>query len=98
MGCSSCENWLDRYVDGDLEPGRAAWMARHLHQCPSCEQLHRRLRVVDALLETMQPITLHDDFSANVMAAVRRAAVPATPRRAWPVVAIAYLVVGWVVL
>jgi anti-sigma factor RsiW len=98
VGCSSCETWLDRYVDGDLEPRRAAWMARHLEQCPSCEQLHRRLRVVDALLETVQPMPLRDDFTATVMAAVRERPLPAASRGAWPVLGISYLIVGWLVL
>jgi anti-sigma factor RsiW len=98
VGCSSCEAWLDRYVDGDLEPRQAAWVARHLDQCPSCEVLHRRLRVVDGLLETMQPAELRTDFSSAVMAAVRELPIPAAPHRAWPFLAIGYLIVGWLAL
>jgi anti-sigma factor RsiW len=98
VGCSSCEAWLDRYVDGDLEPRQAAWVARHLDQCPSCELLHRRLRVVDALLETMQPVELRTDFSSAIMATVRELPIPAAPRRAWPFLAIGYLIAGWIVL
>jgi anti-sigma factor RsiW len=98
VGCSSCENWLSHYVEGELEPRRAAWMARHLESCPSCEQLHRRLRVVDALLETVRPIELHNEFSSSVMAAILELPIAAAPRRAWPFFLTGYLIAGWLVL
>ena len=85
MGCSSCETFLDRYVDGDLEPRRAAWVARHLQQCAECELLHRRLRVVDALLETVRPFELHGEFTPSVMAGVLGLPLPAAARRPWPI-------------
>jgi anti-sigma factor RsiW len=98
VGCSSCETWLDRYVDGDLEPHRAAWVARHLLDCPACERLHRRLRNVDALLETVQPADLSGSFTSTVMAQVREMPPPAVPRRAWWTMLAIYLLAGWVVL
>ncbi len=98
MGCSSCETFLDRYVDGDLEPRRAAWVARHLQQCAECELLHRRLRVVDALLETVRPFELHGEFTPSVMAGVLGLPLPAAARRPWPILLAAYLFAGWIAL
>jgi anti-sigma factor RsiW len=98
MGCSSCEAYLDRYVDGDLEPRRAAWVARHLQQCAECERLHRRLRIVDALLETVRPFELHDDFTPSVMSTILGQPLPEAARRRWPVLIAAYLFAGWIAL
>jgi anti-sigma factor RsiW len=98
VGCSSCEAYLDRYVDGDLEPRRAAWVAQHLQQCAECERLHRRLRIVDALLETVRPFELDDDFTPSVMTTVFSLPLPAAARRPWPILIAAYLFAGWIVL
>ncbi|HEY1681851.1 MAG TPA: zf-HC2 domain-containing protein [Candidatus Tumulicola sp.] len=98
MACSSCESLLDRYVDGDLDRRQAAWVARHLDGCPSCERLHRRLRTVDALLETTRPAELAPDFTFDVMGRIRELPAPAIVARPWWILLGIYLLAGWAAL
>ncbi|MEO7202863.1 MAG: zf-HC2 domain-containing protein [Candidatus Tumulicola sp.] len=98
MACSSCESLLDRYVDADLDQRQAAWVARHLAGCPACERLHRRLRTVDALLETTRPAELSPDFTFDVMGRIRELPAPAVVARPWWILFAMYLLAGWVAL
>jgi anti-sigma factor RsiW len=98
VACSSCESLLDRYVDGDLDPRQTAWVVRHLSGCISCERLHRRLRTVDALLETIGPAELSPDFTFDVMGRLRELPVPATSARQWWILLAMYLLAGWTAL
>ncbi len=98
MACSSCESLLDRYVDGDLDPRQTAWVVRHLDGCASCERLHRRLRTVDALLETIGPVELAPDFTFDVMGRIRELPAPAIAVRPWWILLATYLLAGWAVL
>jgi anti-sigma factor RsiW len=98
VACSSCESLLDRYVDGDLDPRQTARVARHLAGCPSCERLHRRLRTVDALLETIRPAELAPDFTFEVMGRIRELPAPAIAARPWWILFTIYLLAGWAAL
>ena len=96
MRCSWCEPLLDQYVDAGLEPARTAAVALHLRGCSACEALHRRLRIVDALLATARTPALDADFTHDVMARVRAMPFPALPRRHWLPLAAFYLVAAWI--
>lgn len=96
MRCSWCEALLDEYVDAGLEPARATTLANHLRDCTACEALHRRLRIVDALLTTARTPPLHEDFTYDVMQAVRAMPHPAAPKRHWVPLAAFYLVAMWI--
>jgi anti-sigma factor RsiW len=98
VACSSCEAFLDRYVDGDLDQRQTARVARHLAGCPSCERLHRRLRTVDALLETIGTAELSPDFTFDVMGRIRELPAPAIAARPWWILLTMYLLVGWAAL
>jgi anti-sigma factor RsiW len=89
---------LDRYVGADLDQRQAAWVARHLAACPACERLHRRLRTVDALLETVRPAELSADFTFEVMGRVRELPAPAVTARPWWILLAMYLLAAWVAL
>lgn len=97
MRCFSCETLLDEYVDAGLEPARAAAVTVHLRDCTACEALHRRLRIVDALLTTARTPALAADFTFDVMQRVRAMAPPALPKRHWLPLAAFYLVAAWIV-
>lgn len=97
MRCFSCEALLDRYVGADLERVLTAAVALHLRDCAPCEALHRRLRIVDALLATARTPVLDADFTRDVMLRVRTMAPPSLPRRHWLPLAAFYLVAAWIV-
>lgn len=98
MRCSSCEPLLDQYVETTLEPARAGAVAAHLRSCAACEDLHRRLRIVDGLLATVRIPDLERDFTADLMARVRELPAPALPRRPLLPLAAFYLVAAWIVV
>ncbi len=96
MRCSSCESVLASFVEATLEPARAHAVAVHLRDCATCEALHRRLRIVDALLMTARPPDLREDFTANVMLAVRALPPPQLPSKPFLPLAAFYLVAAWI--
>ena len=87
---------LASFVEAALEPARASGVAAHLRECGTCETLHRRLRIVDALLMTARPPDLCEDFTADVMLRVRTLAPPQLPRRPFLPLAAFYLVAAWI--
>lgn len=95
MRCSSCEQHLDRYVEGTLAPRQMLVISSHLQGCEPCASLVQELRVVDALLATTQPVELPPNFSFAVMAEVRGIPIR-QPRRAavWSWLFV-YLVGAW---
>lgn len=95
MRCSWCEAVLDEYVEATLPPRRMLAVARHLQECPDCEALHRRLRIVDGLLHTRKMIDVEPDFSHAVMARVQSMPVPHVRRHAIWIVALFYLICAW---
>ena len=96
MRCSWCEAVLDEYVEATLPPRRMLAVAAHLRQCPACESLHRRLRIVDGLLHTRKMLDVEPDFGNAVMAQIRTMPAPQTPHRAIWIVALFYLICAWV--
>jgi anti-sigma factor RsiW len=94
--CSWCESLLDEYVEATLPPRRMLAVAAHLRECPECESLHRRLRIVDGLLHTRKMLDVEPQFSKGVMAQVRTMPVPHAPRRAIWIIALFYLICAWV--
>jgi anti-sigma factor RsiW len=86
---------LDEYVEATLPPRRMLAIARHLQECPACEALHRRLRIVDGLLHTRRMLDVEPGFSKAVMAQIHTLPVPHAPRRAIWIVALFYLICAW---
>jgi anti-sigma factor RsiW len=86
---------LDRYVEATLPPRRMLAVAAHLRECPACEALHRRLRIVDGLLHTRTMLDLDPGFSHSLMAQVRAMPVPHAPRRTLWMLALFYLICAW---
>jgi anti-sigma factor RsiW len=76
MHCSSCEPFLDAYVDGTLSPARAAKVATHVDACSRCASLLAELRVIDGLLLAPRQIDLAANFTFKVMAETRSMPAP----------------------
>jgi anti-sigma factor RsiW len=94
--CSSCESLLDGFVEATLEPVHANAVAAHLRDCTACGELHRRLRIVDALLMTVRAPDLQEDFTAHVMARVRTLPAPQPLQKPFLPLAAFYLVAAWI--
>ena len=81
MGCEAWGGRLDAYLDGELAPGEAAELGRHLRTCGACsaDALDRvqLKRSVAAAGRRYQP-------SADLRARIARSAGAPRPRVRWP--------------
>lgn len=97
MRCSSCEDRLERYLEGTLTARQKIDVAAHLRSCAHCTRVLEELKVVDALLLTSAAApVLPDNFTFAVMAEARSLPAPKPyVHRAWSFVAL-YLTAAWV--
>jgi len=98
MHCSSCENALDRFLEGTLSPRKMVQVRDHVGRCAACEVLLAELRVVDALLETTPHVEPAPNFTFATMAEVRCMPAPHVPRTRLLAYMGTYLAAVWVVL
>ena len=77
MRCFDVQVELEAYVDGELNPERAALLERHLAGCEGCQAELARLQAVVAALETWPLVAEPAQLTARVMAQVRQR--PALP-------------------
>lgn len=96
MRCSSCEQRLDRYVEGTLTPRQMLDVSAHLRSCEHCRELLDELKVVDGLLFTTRTPELAPNFTFAVMAEVN--ALPAPRARQHPLWSflVLYSAAAWV--
>lgn len=45
MNCEDVERWLSAFIDGEIDPVRAADLNAHLHNCPRCDQRRDELEL-----------------------------------------------------
>jgi len=70
-GCDRIRPWIVRSVDGDLEPGEALRLARHLATCTACRiVLARETRLAAVLGGVDDPCPVDESFFEGVMAAL----------------------------
>jgi anti-sigma factor RsiW len=83
MRCAWVQERLLLYLAGELEPGQAPRLLRHLERCAACVAMAEQLAETGARLETALPTTLEAPATLHdrVMDVVRGS--PA-PRRSWP--------------
>jgi anti-sigma factor RsiW len=98
MPCSSCEPFLDEFVDGTLLPGQRRKIEAHLESCIECSAVLSELRVVDALLLTPRAVEPPLNFTCKVMAEVRSVPPPHRDRTPFPQVFATYLAFSWIVI
>jgi len=46
MRCRKAQEWISRSVDGELDPGRAARLERHLEKCAECRAFAEDMRKI----------------------------------------------------
>jgi len=70
-GCRRIRPWMVRSVDGDLEPGEALRLARHLATCTACRiVLARELRLAEMLDGAADAFNVDESFFGAVMASL----------------------------
>lgn len=78
-GCRHLRPFIVRSVDGDLEPGEAFRLARHLTTCTACRiVLARESRLAEMLDRAADPVSVDESFFETVMASLPDRPVPPT--------------------
>jgi anti-sigma factor RsiW len=54
MNCRECHDFIDAYLDNELDVATAILVKQHLRDCPQCQQLLESRKVVGALLHNPQ--------------------------------------------
>jgi anti-sigma factor RsiW len=54
MNCRECHDFIDAYIDNELDVAAAIMVKQHLRDCPQCQQLLESRKVVGALLRDPQ--------------------------------------------
>jgi anti-sigma factor RsiW len=75
MKCEACQDFIDAYVDNELDAAAVIVVQRHLRECPACRELLESRKSLRALLATPQlRFELPDSLRVKV-----RSALPAPP-------------------
>ncbi len=51
--CDETRQWLDAYLDNELDPVNTLEIEQHLQTCPACSQAYEELRALGAALSTV---------------------------------------------
>jgi anti-sigma factor RsiW len=54
MNCQECEDYIDAYIDNELDVAATILVKQHLRECSRCQQLLEARRAVGALLDNPQ--------------------------------------------
>lgn len=81
MTCFENKDWIDRYLDGEVDPAEKAQIEEHLAECQVCQRELAQTRALFAVLGDLQDEAVDVDFHEAVMAGLpRRSASPAVRR------------------
>jgi hypothetical protein len=58
MNCQECHDYIDAYIDNELDIASTILVKQHLRDCPDCQQLLESRKAVGALLA--KPGTEHE--------------------------------------
>jgi anti-sigma factor RsiW len=104
MTCLESKDWIDPYLDDELNPGELARFEEHLAECEVCQRELAQTRALFSVLGDLQDEAVDLDFHKEVMVGLPRHS--ASPAARWILVVqaaitvlllvIAYpTVVGW---
>jgi len=54
MNCQECHDYIDAYIDNELDISSTILVKQHLRDCPDCQQLLKSRKAVGALLDNPQ--------------------------------------------
>ena len=69
--CEDAQQWLDAYLDGELDPVHGLEMQRHLEGCAACAQNHQAQRALAAALSASLRYAAPDDLRGRIAEALR---------------------------
>jgi anti-sigma factor RsiW len=77
MNCRECHDFIDAYLDNELDVATAILVEQHLRDCSQCQQLLESRKVVGALLSNPEvPFEVPDSLRRRI-----ESALPATTSR-----------------
>jgi anti-sigma factor RsiW len=68
MACFQDEDWIDRYLDGELSPPNQERFEEHLAGCQTCQRDLAQARALFAVLEGLQDAPAPQDLLKEVLA------------------------------
>jgi anti-sigma factor RsiW len=75
MNCRECHDFIDAYIDNELDVATAILVKQHLRDCSQCQQLLESRKVVGALLKNPQvPFAAPDSLRGKIQSALPPAA------------------------
>src|SRR5271166_6696797 len=75
MNCRECHDFIDAYIDNELDVATAILVKQHLRDCSQCQQLLESRKVVGALLKNPQvPFEVPDSLRGKIQSALPAAA------------------------
>jgi hypothetical protein len=70
MRCRKVRSCLSAFCRGEIAPGVAGDITRHIDGCPSCRREAEAFRAVNRMLTQQTPLKTGDDFSARLFARI----------------------------
>jgi mycothiol system anti-sigma-R factor len=106
MNCEEANQFLDAYLDGELEPGKRRELEQHLNDCPECRELLEQQRQFRVFFTANAPrYKAPSELKASVVARVRtersQPKLIAFVRRPWlyaAALAVLSSVLAWLIL
>jgi hypothetical protein len=68
MSCQKYSDWIDPYLDGELDSSSAAGFEQHLAGCPDCQHELAQVRAIFTILDSLQDEPAPSHLSRQVMA------------------------------
>jgi len=71
MNCRECHDFIDAYIDNELDVATAILVKQHLRDCSRCQQILESRKVVGALLNNPQvPFEVPDSLLGKIQSAL----------------------------
>jgi anti-sigma factor RsiW len=81
MACLESRDWIDRYLDGELDSGEQAQFEEHLVDCEVCQRELAQTRALFSVLADLQDEVVDLSFHKEVLAGLPRQ--PPSPATRW---------------
>ena len=81
MNCRECHDFIDPYIDNELDVAAAVLVKQHLHDCPHCQPLLESRKALRALLDNPElQFEVPDSLRKKIQSALPAATSSATHR------------------